>query len=85
MLKQMAVEHLPHPPALAALEQVACLLMEARHPVIFTEAAGREPEAIDALVELAELLALPAVEAAALACTNFHTDHPAHQGYSLTW
>src|SRR6266545_1391616 len=51
-------------------------------PVIFTEAAGKEPEAVDALVELAELLALPIVEAAAPACTNFPTDHPAHQGYS---
>ena len=39
--------------------------MEARHPVIFTEAAGKEPEAGEALVELAELLALPVVEAAA--------------------
>jgi acetolactate synthase-1/2/3 large subunit len=27
-------------------------------------------------------LALPVVEAAAPACTNFPTDHPAHQGYS---
>jgi acetolactate synthase-1/2/3 large subunit len=62
---------------MAALEQVG-LLMEARHPVIFTEAAGKEPEAVDALVELAELLALPVVEASAPACNNFPTDHPAH-------
>ncbi len=90
MLEQIAVERLPHPPELAAvpqadvaaLEQVARLLMGARNPVIFTEAAGKEPEAVDALVEVAELLALPIVEAAAPACTNFPTDHPAHQGYS---
>ena len=90
MLEQIARERLPHPPEIAAvpqvdraaLEQVAGLLMEAHHPVIFTEAAGKEPEAVDALVELAELLALPVVEAAAPACTNFPTDHPAHQGYS---
>ena len=90
MLEQIALERLPHPPEIAAvpqvdmaaLEQVAGLLMEARHPVIFTEAAGKEPEAVDALVELAELLALPVVEAAAPACTNFPTDHPAHQGYA---
>jgi thiamine pyrophosphate-dependent acetolactate synthase large subunit-like protein len=90
MLEQIAIERLPHPPELAAspqadmaaLERVACLLMEASHPVIFTEAAGKEPEAVDALVQLAELLALPVVEAAAPACTNFPTDHPAHQGYS---
>jgi len=50
--------------------------MGARHPVIFTEAAGKEPDAVDALVELVELLALPVVEAAAPACTNFPTDHP---------
>src|SRR5262249_14942873 len=61
---------------------VARLLMEARHPVIFTASAGREPGAVDSLVELAELLALPVVEAAAPACTNFPTDHPSHQGYS---
>ncbi len=90
MLEQVALERLPHPPEIAAvpqvdiaaLERVASLLMEARHPVIFTEAAGKEPEAVDALVALAELLALPVVEAAAPACTNFPTDHPAHQGYS---
>jgi len=90
MLEQVAMERLPHPPVLTAapqadmtaLEQVARLLMEARHPVIFTESAGREPGAVDALVELAELLALPVVEAAAPACTNFPTDHPSHQGYA---
>jgi acetolactate synthase-1/2/3 large subunit len=90
MLEQIALERLPHPPEIAAvrqvdmaaLEQVASLLVEARHPVIFTEAAGKELEAVDALVELVELLALPVVEAAAPACTNFPTDHPAHQGYT---
>jgi acetolactate synthase-1/2/3 large subunit len=90
MLEQVALERLPHPPEIAAvpqadvtaLERVALLLMQARHPVIFTEAAGKEPEAVDALVALAELLALPVVEAAAPACTNFPTAHPAHQGYS---
>src|SRR5262249_59432987 len=48
MLEQIAMERLPHPPVLTAapqadmtaLEQVARLLMEARHPVIFTESAG---------------------------------------------
>ena len=34
------------------------------------------------LVALAEMLALPVVEASAPACTNFPTDHPLHQGYS---
>lgn len=90
MLEQVALERLPHPPAIAAvpqadvvaLERVARFLMEARHPVVFTEAAGKEPEAVDALVEIAECLALPVVEAAAPACTNFPTHHPAHQGYS---
>jgi acetolactate synthase I/II/III large subunit len=90
MLEQVVLERLPYPPEIAAahqadmaaLERVASLLMEARYPVIFTEAAGKEPEAVDALVALAKLLALPVVEAAAPACTNFPTDHPAHQGYS---
>jgi thiamine pyrophosphate-dependent acetolactate synthase large subunit-like protein len=90
MLEQVAMERLPRPPALAAvpqadgaaLEQVARLLLEARQPVLFTEGAGKEPGAVDALVELAELLALPVVETAGPACTNFPTDHPCHQGYS---
>jgi thiamine pyrophosphate-dependent acetolactate synthase large subunit-like protein len=90
MLEQIAVQRLPHPPELAAapqadmtaLEQVARLLMEARHPVLCTESAGKEPGALDCLVELADMLALPVVEAAAPACTNFPTDHPSHQGYS---
>jgi acetolactate synthase-1/2/3 large subunit len=90
MLEQIAVERLPYPPELTAapqadmtaLEQVARLLMEARYPVIFTASAGRESGAVDSLVELAELLALPVVEAAAPACTNFPTNHPSHQGYA---
>ena len=47
----------------AALGRVARLLMGARQPVIFTESAGGEPGVVDALVELAELLALPVVGA----------------------
>jgi acetolactate synthase-1/2/3 large subunit len=90
MLERVAVERLPHPPEItaapqadvAALEQVARLLIEAREPVIFTESAGREPGAVEDLIALAEMLALPVVETAAPACTNFPTDHPCHQGYS---
>ena len=90
MLEQVALERLPHPPEIAAvpqadvatLQQVAALLMQARHPVVFTEAAGKDPEAVDALMALAELLGLQVVEAPAPACTNFPTHHPAHQGYS---
>ena len=90
MLAPVVMERLPHPPELAAarqadvtaLEHVARLLIEARAPVICTESVGREPEAVEALVALAEMLALPVVEAAAPACTNFPTDHPSHQGYS---
>ena len=55
LLEQVAIERLPHPsdiaaspqPDMAALEWVASLLMQVRHPLVFTEAAGKEPQAVD--------------------------------------
>ncbi|HVA23192.1 MAG TPA: thiamine pyrophosphate-binding protein [Chloroflexota bacterium] len=68
------------PPA-AAIEHVARLLVDSRSPLIVTEYAGREPGNLARLVELAERLAIPVVEASVPTCTNFPSDHPLHVGY----
>ncbi len=89
MLEQIGVDQLPVPPGTAAapqpdvrvLEQVAHLLIEARNPVIFTEAAGKDPASVAYLTELAELLALPVIEPSGADATNISTEHPLHLGY----
>ena len=64
----------------AELEAVAAKLAAAERPVILTESAGRDPEAFRALVELAELLAVPVIEPQAAVCANFPKDHRLHLG-----
>ena len=68
------------PPA-DQIEQVARLLLDSRSPLIVTEYAGREPGNLARLVELAERLAIPVVEASVPTCTNFPSEHPLHAGY----
>ena len=67
----------------ADIEAVAKLLVESDYPVITTEAVGRDPEGFDALVELAELLAIPVVESYVAKYANFPKDHPLHQGFNF--
>ena len=70
----------------AADEDVAAaarLLAAAQRPVLAVESAGRDPAAFAALVELAELLAIPVVEPQSAVCTNFPRSHPLHQGSDL--
>ncbi len=62
------------------VEQVAELLRNAKNPVIVTETAGRDPEAFSALVELADLLAIPVINGRVSAYANFPTDHPLYLG-----
>ncbi len=62
------------------IETVAAKLAGARNPVILTESAGRDPEAFRALVELADLLAIPVIEPQSAVCANFPKDHPLHIG-----
>ena len=61
-------------PEPAALEQVAELLMNASRPVIVTQYLGRDHSAVDALVQLAETLAIPVVDIRSR--PNFPTNHP---------
>ena len=65
------------------IEKLAAQLARAKNPVVLTEAAGREPETYQALLELCELLALPVVEKPAALFANFPKDHPLHQGHDL--
>ena len=79
----------PAPPAgrtVAAapdIEAAAALIAGAANPVLATETAGRDPEAFAALVELAELLAIPVVEPQSALCSNFPRTSPLHAGGEL--
>jgi thiamine pyrophosphate-dependent acetolactate synthase large subunit-like protein len=77
----------PEPPKTQALAQdietVAALITEAKCPVIVAESAGRDPAAFQALVVLAELMAIPVIEGRAAAYANFPKSHPLHLGTNL--
>src|SRR4051794_37075584 len=62
------------------IEEVAGLLRSSKHPVIVAETSGRDPAAFTALVELADLLAIPTINGRANAYANFPTDHPLYLG-----
>ncbi len=62
----------------ASLEKAAEWLIAAESPLIITKYLGRNPEAVQMLVELAKLLAIPVVQQ--LSYVNFPTDHPLHLG-----
>jgi acetolactate synthase-1/2/3 large subunit len=65
------------------IETAARLIAAAKNPVLATETAGRDPEAFAALVELAELLALPVVEPQSALCSNFPRTSLLHAGGEL--
>jgi len=72
----------PKTTALAAdIDNVAKMLVASERPAIIAERSGRDPQAYAALVELAELLAIPVVEGRWAAYANFPKDHPLHQGF----
>jgi acetolactate synthase-1/2/3 large subunit len=70
------------PVALApeVVAEIATALAAAAHPLIITSYLGRDPAAVPGLVELAELLAVPVVEAMAYH-VNFPAGHPLHAGW----
>jgi acetolactate synthase-1/2/3 large subunit len=77
---------LPAPRMLTApedIEKLATQLSGAKHPVVFTEGAGRDVETYEALVALCEKFALPVVEKPAALFANFPKDHPLHQGTDI--
>jgi acetolactate synthase I/II/III large subunit len=79
----------PAPPAArnvaadADVEAAARLLAAAQRPVLATETAGQDPDAFAALVELAELAAIPVVEPQSAVCASFPRGHPLHAGGEL--
>ena len=73
---------LPSPAAAhpAALDELAGALAAARKPLIITEEAGRDPEAVRSLVALAEALGAPVAEGWQPYYVNFPRDHPLYAG-----
>ena len=63
----------------ARLVQAAQWLIEAERPLILSAYAGRNPEAVAALIRLAEALAAPVVESRHR--VNFPSSHPLHLGF----
>ena len=60
----------------ASLEKTADWLIASDSPLIVTKYLGRNPEAVQSLIELSELLAIPVVQQ--MTYVNFPTDHPLH-------
>ena len=65
------------------VEVAVRLLASAQRPVLAVETAGRDPAAFAALVELAELLALPVVEPQSAVSSCFPRANPLHAGGEL--
>jgi len=70
----------PVRPDAADIADVAARLAEARSPFILAESAGSDRETFDALVELAELLAIPVLDAPGACFANFPKSHGLYLG-----
>jgi acetolactate synthase I/II/III large subunit len=66
-----------------AADQIAAALAGARRPLVITSYLGRDPAAVEDLVRLCELLAIPVIESVP-EYLNFPADHPLHCGYQWT-
>ena len=81
--KRGAPGYRPIEPAALTAEvaaEIATALAGARHPLIVTSYLGRDPSAVPSLVDLAELLGIPVLEAMAYH-VNFPHDNPLHGGF----
>jgi acetolactate synthase I/II/III large subunit len=65
------------------VERIAALLVKAKSPMIITDTVGRDPQAFAALVELADLFAIPVGGGRGTSYANFPKNHPLNLGYSL--
>jgi acetolactate synthase-1/2/3 large subunit len=61
------------------IDQAAKALTAAKNPILITRASGRDPEAVQPLVDLAEALGMPVYEAG-MAFVNFPHNNPLHAG-----
>jgi acetolactate synthase-1/2/3 large subunit len=76
---------LPHTvPDPSLLEEAAKLLMASKEPIVLTEHVGEDPEAVQKLVELAQLLSIPVFEYIYPRFANFPRDHYLHMGYDAS-
>jgi acetolactate synthase I/II/III large subunit len=77
----------PRPAASVAapegIEEAARILAAARRPLVITKAAGRDPAAVPALVEVAEALGAPVVDQFHT-YVNFPQDHALHGGFDAS-
>ena len=71
----------PPAPDEAAIAAAAAMLAKAKHPLIITADAGRDPAAVPLLAGLAERFAIPVVEHRQR-YLNLPADHPCHLGYN---
>ncbi len=65
----------------AQISEVAGLFVRAEHPLIITSGVGKNPEAVEALVALADSFAIPVVVGMNNWYMNFPTTHPLHLGF----
>ncbi len=74
----------PAHPSPEAIQETAALLAGAELPLIITRAEGANPDAVPALVSLAESFAVPVIEHSQPEYMNFPQDHPLHLGFDPT-
>jgi acetolactate synthase-1/2/3 large subunit len=66
------------------VDEAVNLLLNSKSPIIITEHSGRDTKNVATLVELAESLSVPVVEAQVPDYMNFPRDHPLHLGFDAT-
>ena len=70
-------------PDRSGLEEVASLLMSSQKPIIVTERLGRDPQAVQDLVRLAEITGAMVIESQHPEYVNFPRDHDLHGGFMV--
>ncbi|MCI0802140.1 MAG: thiamine pyrophosphate-binding protein [Chloroflexi bacterium] len=70
-------------PESSAIERIADLVIESKHPVILADSSGQSAEGFNALVTLAETMSIPVFESEGPGYANFPNNHPLHNGYDL--
>ena len=67
----------------ADARRVAEWLVKAQNPCIYTSKSGRNPESVEDLVRLAELLALPVMDTGRIDSLSFPNTHPLYGDWTL--
>lgn len=67
-------------PDVARIEEAAGILSAAHHPLVITSELGRDPAAVDALVDLCDAGAIRVIEASPV-YANFPSAHRSHAGF----